>query len=63
MMMKLKLITKSRRLNQSKCFSTFNLNGGFGAARADLSFLDRSYMKIVGGEVDTQSSDYMSNYE
>jgi hypothetical protein len=27
------------------------------------SYFDRSFMKVVGTEIDTKSSDYMSNYE
>lgn len=33
------------------------------SSHADMSFLDRSFMKVVGGEVDTKSSDYLANYE
>jgi hypothetical protein len=29
----------------------------------ETSFMEASYMKIVGTEVDTKSSDYLSNYE
>lgn len=35
-----------------------NSSGGF-----DTSHLDRSFMKVVGAEVDTRSDDYLSNYE
>ena len=33
------------------------------AKQWDSSLLDRSFMKIVGGEVDTKSNDYLANYE
>ena len=38
---------------------------GFGRAAGieDTSFLEQSYMKIVGSQVDTKSSDYLQNYE
>ena len=34
-----------------------------GSTFSDTSFMEASYMKIVGTEVDTKSSDYLSNYE
>ena len=41
----------------------FNSNLVQSSSATDTSFLDRSFMKIVGADVDTMSDDYLNNYE